>query len=82
MSAAVPPSVSGLLVVVYVASEVGTVMVTVGAVGSSMVVNVAVTVVAMLKLTVQVSVPVQPAPLQPVKVEPGAGAAVRVTAVL
>ena len=82
MSAAVPPSVSGLLVVSYVASEVGTVMVTVGAVGSSMVVNVAVTVVAMLKLTVQVSVPVHPLPLQPVKVEPGAGMAVRVTAVL
>jgi hypothetical protein len=41
---------------------------------------VAVTVVAVLSVTVQVPVPVQP-PLQPVKVEPAAGAAVKVTAV-
>src|SRR5207244_2717488 len=42
--------------------------------------NVAVTVVAALKVTVQVSVPEQPPPLQPVKIEPAAGAAVSVTA--
>ena len=39
------------------------------------------TVVAALIVTVQVPVPVQPPPLQPVKVEPAAGAAVKVTAV-
>ena len=44
-------------------------------------VNVAVTVVSALSATVQVPVPVQPPPLQPVKVEPAAGVAVRVTAV-
>src|SRR5207249_1004547 len=38
--------------------------------------NVAVTVVAALKVTVQVPVPEQPPPLQPVKIEPAAGAAV------
>ena len=42
--------------------------------------KVAVTVCAALIVTVQVPVPVQP-PLQPVKVEPAAGAAVRVTTV-
>jgi hypothetical protein len=42
--------------------------------------KVAVTDVAALIVTVQVPVPVQP-PLQPVKVEPAAGAAVRVTTV-
>jgi hypothetical protein len=40
--------------------------------------NVAVTLRAAVMLTVQVPVPVH-APLQPVKVEPAAGAAVRVT---
>jgi hypothetical protein len=42
---------------------------------------VAVTVVAPLSVTVQVPVPEQPPPLQPVKVEPAAGVAVKVTAV-
>src|SRR6266850_511950 len=41
--------------------------------------KVAVTVVATVIVTVQVPVPVQPPPLQPVKVEPAAGAAVKVT---
>jgi hypothetical protein len=41
----------------------------------------AVTVVAAFIVTVQVPLPVQPPPLHPVKVEPGAAAAVRVTAV-
>src|SRR5436309_2657833 len=43
--------------------------------------KVAVTVVAALRVTVQAPVPEQPPPLQPVKVEPAAGAAVSVTAV-
>src|SRR5439155_123308 len=43
--------------------------------------NVAVTVVAALSVTVQVPVPEQPPPLQPLKIEPAAGAAVRVTGV-
>src|SRR2546422_4778091 len=42
--------------------------------------KVAVTVVAALSVTVQVPVPEQLPPLQPVKVEPAAGAAVKVTA--
>src|SRR6058998_576540 len=44
-------------------------------------VKVAVTVVAALRVTVQAPGPEQPPPLQPVKVEPAAGAAVSVTAV-
>src|SRR5881409_20260 len=43
--------------------------------------KVAVTVVAAPSVTEQVPVPAQPPPLQPVKVEPAAGAAVSVTAV-
>src|SRR5437667_5217764 len=43
--------------------------------------KVAVTVVAALSVTVQVPVLEQLPPLQPVKVEPAAGAAVKVTAV-
>src|SRR5213083_245721 len=43
--------------------------------------NVAVTEVAALIVTVQVPVPEQPPPLQPEKVEPATGAAVKVTAV-
>ena len=43
--------------------------------------NVAATDVAALIVTVQGPVPVQPPPLQPVKVEPAAGVAVKVTAV-
>src|SRR6267143_1963322 len=41
--------------------------------------KVAVTAWAALIVTLQVPVPVQPPPLQPVKVEPAAGAAVKVT---
>ena len=43
--------------------------------------KIAVTVVAAESVTVQVPAPVQPPPLQPLKVEPAAGAAVSVTAV-
>src|SRR5258705_13464630 len=43
--------------------------------------NVAVTDVAALIVTVQVAVPVQPPPLQPVNVDPAAGVAVKVTTV-
>jgi len=43
--------------------------------------KVAVTVVAALRVTVHEPVPVQPPPLQPVKVESAAGVAVKVTAV-
>ena len=43
--------------------------------------NVAVTEVAALTVTLQVPVPVQPPPLQPVNVEPAAGVAVKVTTV-
>jgi hypothetical protein len=43
--------------------------------------KVAVTVVAAFRVTVQVPVPAQPPPLQPEKVEPAAGVAVKVTAV-
>src|SRR5438552_17108274 len=41
-------------------------------------VKIAVTACAALIVTVQVPVPVQPPPLQPLKVEPAAGAAVKV----
>ena len=44
-------------------------------------VNVAVTLRAWVRLTVQVPVPLHPSPLQPVKVEPRAAVAVRVTLV-
>jgi len=43
--------------------------------------KVAVTDVAALTMTEQVPVPAQPPPLQPVKIDPAAGAAVRVTTV-
>ena len=43
--------------------------------------KVAVTVVAALRVTVQVPVPEHPPPVQPLKVEPATGAAVSVTAV-
>src|SRR5436190_7987875 len=42
-------------------------------------VNVAVTTVAAVRVTVHVPVPVQAPPLQPVKTDPAAGVAVRVT---
>src|SRR5213594_3855074 len=45
-------------------------------------VNVAVTAVAAVRVTMQGPVPVQPPPLQPVNAEPRAGVAVSVTVVL
>src|SRR6266704_739182 len=61
-----------------VAPAVGVMM---EAAGGVMSVNVAVTVVAALRVTVQAPGPEHPPPLQPLKVEPAAGAAVSVTAV-
>ena len=67
---------AGALVTVPVPAPLGlTVSVKVGTA------KVAVTVVAAVSVTVQVPVPEQPPPLQPVKVEPAAGEAVKVTAV-
>src|SRR2546425_1227666 len=43
--------------------------------------NVAVTVVAAVTVPVRAPVPAQPAPLQPVKVDPPAGVAVKITTV-
>jgi hypothetical protein len=51
----------------------------VGATGAA--VKLAVTVVVVVGVTVQVPVPEQPPPLQPAKVEPVAGVAVKVTPV-
>ena len=56
--------------------------VTVSATGVGDAVNVAVTAVGAVMVTLQVlAVPVQPPPLQPAKVEPVAGVAVKVTLV-
>ena len=59
----------------------GVAVTAVGVLGGVMRVNVAVTVVAAFKVTVQVPLPVHPPPDQPVKTEPTDGDAVRVMTV-
>jgi hypothetical protein len=74
---AVPWTVTELVLVVYVEPEVGAVNATVGAPTGAL--NVAVTVVAAVTWMVHVLLEPQPPPVQPPKVDPVAGAAVRAT---
>src|SRR5215831_9562023 len=74
---AVPCTVTVLVLVAYVEPDVGAVNATVGAPSGAL--NVAVTVVAAESWTVHVPVELHPPPLQPPKVDPVAGAAVRTT---